>query len=656
MSQMNAFVGHSFLESDDQIVQKFLAYFDQVKGIVPGFSWENAKQAEPDDLLAKVRRLFKDKNLFIGICTSNEVAIPNDALETPWWPRGRYVVAKSSVKPKTSDWIIQEIGFALARDLTIILFVEEGLRTPGGMQGNLNYISFNRSNAESCFGQFLEMIKTMMPTATVAPAAPMTQESSQEENGDSAPKGEGFLVPKEDWKQDDFELAFMVATIRDDQGAVTRIDDAFKKNPKNKEANKQEAWEVFGEYVRIIHNKGGKLERIEDIADRYADNHEVQHYLGLAYVQFEKFTDAAACFKKSVAGTDDRQIRLHRFGMLAKVLAKAGKHDESNAVIEQLKGSSAEVLHGNSIVAEQLCDIAESMDQDEFWLGLTEYLISLYPDRNSKRFDLAYKYSHLGQHSLALKHHSEIPINDRGGNEWNNLAVEYASARLSHMAVKAYRESEELGETLATSNLAYKLIQAGFLEQAKEMCISANEKDEVHKNVIHALARISDIPGEEELTLKESIDGVDELHQFWNDFGKAATDKATGGLDGHWTGPVANTIVKTKGNRFTAIGEYEVSGSALGNALLGLRASRSEKRRFRVTYEGTILGRSIVCKCEREQIEGKKRVASLLGDGLTDTWTCIMVVNEARDRIGFCDRPLGKNARFASLERLSPNA
>jgi len=86
MSRINAFVGHSFLENDEQIVQKFLTYFDQVKGIVPGFSWENAKQAEPDDLLAKVRRLFEDKNLFIGICTSNEIAIPNDALEAPWWP------------------------------------------------------------------------------------------------------------------------------------------------------------------------------------------------------------------------------------------------------------------------------------------------------------------------------------------------------------------------------------------------------------------------------------------------------------------------------------------------------------------------------------------------------------------------------------------
>ena len=178
MTEINAFVGHSFLDKDEILVRKFLNYFDQVKGIVPGFSWENAQEAEPDVLFEKVKRLFADKHLFIGICTRNEVALPYDALTAYWWNKNKLATNKVHVEHKTSDWIIQEIGFALARDLRVILFVEEGVRSPGGMQGDLNYIPFRRSSLDRCFGQFLEMIKAIMASTLVASISAVSQGAS----------------------------------------------------------------------------------------------------------------------------------------------------------------------------------------------------------------------------------------------------------------------------------------------------------------------------------------------------------------------------------------------------------------------------------------------------------------------------------------------
>ena len=639
MSQISAFVGHSFLPKDDSVVQNFLSYFDQVKGIVPGFSWENAKKAEPDLLFEKVNRLFKDKNLFIGICTSNEAALPYDALRTCWWNSDKLVTVKNTVDLKTSDWIIQEIGFALARDLKIILFVENGVRSPGGMQGNLNYISFNRSSPEKCFGEFLEMIETIMPTASTARTASTSQESGQEEEErETAPADKKFISPKESWTKDDYEFAYLIAVHRDDHDARSKIDEAFRQSSEGRNPQDLEVWEATGEYMRINYHKGGKLERIESIAAKCVDNLEVQHYLGMAYVTFEKYEEAAKCFEKSAAGTENKQTRLRRTGQLARTFVKADNHAALVTVIEQLKVDAKDVERGNSIVVEELRAIAKTMDQDEMWLGLTEYLISITPDRNSERFDLAYKYSDLGQHGLALKHYQEIPINNRSGGEWNNLGVEYGNANLSHKSVKAYRHAEEFGTTLATSNLAYKLISIGFLDEAREMCVAANAKDDAHKNVIHALANISDVPDDEESSLKEVIEGIGELHKFWIGFGEAATDKLIENIDGRWAGQNSDTKVKIRKNRFAAIGEYEVVGFGLGNALLGLAGSHSDKKKFKVTYDGTIFGRSIVCKCMREQLDGIKRPATILGDASSETWTCIMIVNRAGDRIDICEK------------------
>ena len=63
MSQIRAFVGHSFEPGDGDVVRIFLKFFDQIKGMVSGFSWEHAEPAEPKVLCEKVRRLIKDKNL-----------------------------------------------------------------------------------------------------------------------------------------------------------------------------------------------------------------------------------------------------------------------------------------------------------------------------------------------------------------------------------------------------------------------------------------------------------------------------------------------------------------------------------------------------------------------------------------------------------------
>ena len=61
MNQVKAFIGHSFTHEDKDVVGAFLEFFDEIKNMSIGFSWEHAEAAETKDLAEKVLRLIEDK-------------------------------------------------------------------------------------------------------------------------------------------------------------------------------------------------------------------------------------------------------------------------------------------------------------------------------------------------------------------------------------------------------------------------------------------------------------------------------------------------------------------------------------------------------------------------------------------------------------------
>jgi hypothetical protein len=157
VTEIRAFVGHSFSKDDSEVVRKFLDYFVRISSIVPEFGWVHAEVAEPKQLADKVMRLIADCNVFIGICTRKEYAVDPRVLRTKYFGYG-LGVQKDALVWKTSDWIIQEIGLAIGKGLNLILLIEDGVRDPGGLQGNIEYVPFERSALEEAFGKLLEMI------------------------------------------------------------------------------------------------------------------------------------------------------------------------------------------------------------------------------------------------------------------------------------------------------------------------------------------------------------------------------------------------------------------------------------------------------------------------------------------------------------------
>ena len=495
MSQIRAFVAHSFLEDDEKLVDKFLKYLDQIKETGIDFTWDHAKTAKPKELAEKVLTLIEDKNVFIGICTKNERAI-NDVDLKP----GRFmkkVLRADEVKYswKTSDWIIQEIGLAISRNMELILLIEDGLRDPGGLQGNIEHIPFNRQFPEQSFGKLLEMISSLRPKAITSPAPETAiQDSENQAEEDSEKDDDWFLHPKPEWEQFLYVIAFIRSLETDSTEGQELLTKAYFECPLGKQPHNRESWEALTEYQRLLRGKGGTLNKLLELSESYSANDEVQSYLGYAYEVYKDYEKAAQAYNRAAERATNRAQRMKHLGQTALAYLRADRKMESQTAIDRMKQEATQTGEDESIMIEALREIVDLEADSDMYCGLLERVLELKPDDIDARFKLAYKYSEKNQDELSFFHYLRIPENQRAAYTWNNLGVHYEHFQLSNGSVKAYRKAESLGNTLAMSNLSQKLINAGFLDEAAEICDRALEIKDYHKNIGSTIARIKVLP------------------------------------------------------------------------------------------------------------------------------------------------------------------
>ena len=652
MSQIRAFVGHSFEPEDGDVVRKFLKFFDQVKGMVSGFSWEDAESAEPKALAEKVLRVIEDKNLFIGICTNKEAAVQTDKLRRGIFKKKIIKAEEEHFSSKTSDWIIQEIGLAIGHDMDLILLVENGIRQPGGLQGDTEYITFERNSPEKSFGKILEMIQALLPkTKATAIVEADTREAPEEKTRPEEQETKEWLQPKEDWSRRKYEVAMFRMVSNEDVQGAQRINEAYLASKEGRQPEFRESWEAFCEYIRIVLGKGGTFVRLEELAKAYSENSDVQNYLAMAYRKYDDYEKAAQLFEVAAkkAGSESEELEKHADAVSS--LIKLGQKKEANAIISKMKKLAFNIENGEIVLANTLRELAESENDNDLFFGLSERLLQLRPDDSEERFTLAYKYSQVEQYEMSLFQYLKIPHNQRGAMAWNNLGVGLDRLNLAFNAVNAYRKAEELGETLAMSNFANKLINAGFLNEAQEICDRALGVEGYHKNVNHSIARIKDIPEEEENKRKEIVDRATPVSAFYREYGRAALQEDAADHSGRWKGPDCELSITIKGKRFLAEGSYDQPQYAL--ALLGLQApgTLSKMRRHHVRYEGKVEGRSVKCIFTR-LVEGEIAVSRSWLGGADKGVDLLMILSESLREIKVYQREGAKERMFSELSRI----
>jgi tetratricopeptide (TPR) repeat protein len=606
LKPVRAFVGHSFTPDDAVLVAPFLKYLTAISEMHPSFSWEHAERAEPMVIDEKVLRLFADKTLFIAICTRKERVISPDALGQSFFLPNRFIAVQAAFAWKTSDWIIQEIGLAIGLGLPVILLVEDGVRSPGGLQGNLECIAFSRSSPERSFPKLAEMIATLSPRSkalqesTEAPAVAASQGRLETE----APLPENaWANPSPTWSRRQFDFAFISFVAIADEVNAKRISDAFLASDIGGDAESRQTWVADCEWARIALDKGGKLQRLVTLAAEHPANSGVGETLGRGFLHYGEYSKSADAFEQAaVNATDARHvIRLLKESALAA--QKGGDGARALKMTDRMRQLAQEAATGYESILEAERMLAELRKEDDVQIATLERLLEISPDDAEKRFALAYKYSELERNDLAALHYSRIPLGERTGVTWNNFAVSLDRLGMPGKAVTSYRRAEELGETLAMSNLANKLTEFGFLCEARAILEAAIAVKDHHKNVDSSLNRLKDLPEDESRKEAEVIEQAKPISDFYRAFGEALMRPLPAVLADTWRGPDCPLEFNVEDGRLVARGQYE---RAQGGLLLAMMSHEgfagktdAAPLRFRVEYVATARGSALVGQVKR---------------------------------------------------------
>lgn len=216
--------------------------------------------------------------------------------------------------------------------------------------------------------------------------------------------------------------------------------------------------------------------------------------------------------------------------------------------------------------------------EDRLSQALTlEKALEICPDDTDLRFNIAYAYSRTDFKDLSLLHYKILLRFDSKNNlGLNNLGVQYAELNMPILSIDCYKKSKEMKNTLASANLAYKLLQAGFTEEAKAILDEAILQENHHQNVSTAISNIKTSREEEESKSKSILDLATQKQLYLLPFSIRYLYKETDWtFEGLWISDrdTEVTIKLIKDNRIQAVFDEEnykcnLDGSVINDAAI----------------------------------------------------------------------------------------
>jgi tetratricopeptide (TPR) repeat protein len=615
MAEIRAFVGHSFAQEDGATVTSFLDYFRTLAKSHLNFSWENATWAEPVELTAKVLRLMSDKDTFICICTKQQVSVSLKELKRTYLPAGFLKAPTKKFQWKASDWIIQEIGLAIGKGLRIILLVENDLERPGALQGNIEYINFDRTHPDASFPKILQMLITLSPRSP-AQAAPLVASPPESEERTAPTERSGdddWWKPSADWTSVSYDIVATELIRSGEYAKLDRLNEEYKKSRFISDDDNAARWDAFIAYNQLVFGRNGTIARLKKIAAENPESARVQELLGRGFAHLGEEAEAARAFEAAAAEATTSQIKVRLLGESAHAFFK-GRHEEETArLIAEMRNQVEASPEGEKQLLQALIKLAKNKDDEKGKIALLERIVELSPDDYDARFELAFAHSASGNEVLALFHYLKIPEHEREGAAWNNLGVANDQNDLPVHAVEAYRKAEGENHTLAMSNLALRFLKAGFLAEAIAECEKALSFDDPDKNVGLTWAHAKSAPDEERERLNKILAAAGPVSDFYRQFGHAVARQQSG-LAGNWKAPECVVTSTVEGNVFTAEGTYEIPtlpSLGLAGPYGGVVPAGSLK--YRISYSGLVNGRTVRGTVDRRLADDRSPKPTILG-------------------------------------------
>jgi len=611
---MKAFVGRDFDEKYDQLIQKIITHIK-----AHDIECITAKRAQSKPVDEKVTDLILSCEIFVGIFTCDRPILVKDTFLNR--------VPKKNRIFTTSNWVIQESGFAIGCDRGLILLIEEGVQDFPKLQGNIEYISFKRNSIEESFTKLSEIIndvKTKMAGGVVE----KTTEENKQLDGAKLEEQEGEPKQETEYKKNVALNKFYKALLGDEN---------FVEAQKIFDKEVQEVLEEKDKvpYRALLLRKSHLLgdsnafDKFQKLAQENEDNPRVIKQLAYYYKDIGEFRKAEETFllakdkcNKNDAG--ERKGLVDAYVQAALCLSLDDKYNDAISMLNKLLF--------DSVLADQKAEILEAMARifkengeiDSFFAH-SEAALDINLSNTSLRFDLAYAYSNNNNEKLGLLHYKKLTDDIKNHSTGlNNLGASYNNLKLIGKSVQSYIKAADYDSSWGMGNLAHKYLDAGFIIDAKRMIDKANKLYangvKVSPRVADAIKKLDDMHKKEAEKEKEILSEARKESQYRVRYSKAlCSDMNTtkDGIDGIWETPWGNGKLNydesTKSFNIKIQREIDLNLIAsLFAAKVGMPRPEPKKKFQNISVEGTFEG--LGGKYNIRISEGKEAPTLLTGE------------------------------------------
>lgn len=454
-------------------------------------------------------------------------------------------------------------------------------------------------------------------------------------------------TPTDEWTDEKYSNAFIWKLIRKDTDGAEKISAAYLESKVGQDAIKQAEWHANTESWRMLMGTGGSIDRIRELADEFPNSAKIKSDLAGSLGRLGNHVEAAEMYAMVAENLENDAIKSEAiYGSAAVEFARAGDFERARAIIERQRNFIATHPDQERSFLSNLQTIAEVEKDDWLAIEIMERIVQIKPDDFDTRFSLAYQHSEIGNKDIAFHHYLQIPAARRTSSAWNNLGVSFQNFSMPAKSVKAYKTSADEGETLAMSNLGYKLMNAGFVSEAEQEFKRAFAIENFHRNVGEGIAAVRDVFDNEEKTQTETLNKASPKIAFFSRLGRAISATNDFNLNGSWAGPDCDLLISLNDNEFLATGEYERPGNGLITGLLATKAIT-----YSVEYKGRICGRRVYGDFSKKPV-GEQNPSTILGAlGRTDNENKFVAILDDDLALSVMENPTNSIPRFYKFVR-----
>lgn len=522
---MQAFLAHSFRKEDEDLINAIIVFLTNEIGLkcVQGLRAQNKSVSE------KVKTRISDSPIFIAIFTKTEpyIKVSDLSWSQRLWPNKHIFYL-------TSNWVIQESGFAVAKQKELIFLVEDGVTGLPELQGDLEYLPFNRNNLSPAFVKLQTIVRDIIEG--------------------KSPKGQGLVATEEPPGADDEKPS---EAEQEKRGTGEAFNEMFKASRDN---DIPKAEKIFEEKIKstldekqlpffesfLLRRKyetgeGSSLSQLEAFAKK-TNNPDVYRQLAYCYSFARRKHENISALEKCIELYKDISEQVDIVRHVVDCYLEYGEHPEAiNFVFTLLQKVEYKDKHEDLFMF--LVKIANTVADDNLYYVFAEKYLEINPGNINVRFSLARKYSNGKYQKLALYHYKRLLGVQNDAGSMNNIALAYEHLDMKGIANRYFHKAKNMKESYAFGNLAFNYVRGGFVQEAEDILKAADElvKEDIElsDNVSNARKEYKQTVENEKKKEKEVLEKAKSLEIFKRQHANAfcfKSDKSSEfKIDGEWS-------------------------------------------------------------------------------------------------------------------------